>query len=384
MKWLISSLALLVCGLTTLPTLAADAELAKHLGQVKAVGPKGAGHREAGAAAKALAKAEAADLPKILAAMDGANLLAENWIRGIAETVAQKQVATGGNLPVSALEGFLADTKHSPRGRRLAYELIASVDPSASARLIPKLLNDPSLELRRDAVAMALEDAAKAPEGEAVAAYRKALAASRDLDQIKAAAAKLNELKAKPDVPLHMGFVMSWHVVGPFDNTGDKGWDIAYPPETKLDLAAKYEGQKGEVRWFETTTQDEFGIVDLATVLDKHKGAIAYVATEFVSEKAQEVDIRVGCINAHNVWLNGEELTANHVYHAGMEVDQYLMKGKMKKGKNTILLKVCQNEQTEMWAQRWQFQLRVCDSIGTAILSQDRPLKTASLERLRR
>jgi hypothetical protein len=33
---------------------------------------------------------------------------------------------------------------------------------------------------------------------------------------------------------------------------------------------------------------------------------------------------------------------------------------------------IAQNEQTEAWAQDWKFQLRVCDDIGTAILSADR------------
>ena len=49
----------------------ADGDLAKNLTKVRAVGVKGEGHREAGAAAKALANASAADLPAILAAMDG-------------------------------------------------------------------------------------------------------------------------------------------------------------------------------------------------------------------------------------------------------------------------------------------------------------------------
>jgi hypothetical protein len=36
-------------------------------------------------------------------------------------------------------------------------------------------------------------------------------------------------------------------------------------------------------------------------------------------------------------------------------------------GMNVILLKVCQNEQTEDWAQDWKFQLRVSDSSGAAV-----------------
>jgi hypothetical protein len=44
----------------------------------------------------------------------------------------------------------------------------------------------------------------------------------------------------------------------------------------------------------------------------------------------------------------------------------------MKAGRNVILVKICQNEQTEEWAQVWQFQLRVCDPTGNAILSREK------------
>jgi hypothetical protein len=40
----------------------------------------------------------------------------------------------------------------------------------------------------------------------------------------------------------------------------------------------------------------------------------------------------------------------------------------LKKGKNTLLVKCCQNEQTEQWTVEWRFQLRICDATGTAIL----------------
>ena len=49
------------------------------------------------------------------------------------------------------------------------------------------------------------------------------------------------------------------------------------------------------------------------------------------------------------------------------------MKAQLHSGKNTILIKICQNEQKEDRAQRWQFQVRVCDATGTAVLSKTRP-----------
>jgi hypothetical protein len=375
-RLLTSTLLAISIPVVALPVLAAD--LSPALAQVRAVGPKGAGHREALAAAKLISQANSNELPQILAAMDGANEIATNWLRIAAESVAQR----GGELPVAELEKFLAETKHSPRGRRLAYELIATIDPKAESRLIPTLLNDPSTELRRDAVALLLSDAAKITDKtQAIAQHQKALFHARDLDQIKAAAAKLVELGEKPDLARHMGFVMAWKLIGPFDNVDDKGWNTPYPPEEKIDLAAEFEGQKGNVKWFDHTTADDYGNVDLTKALDKHKGAVAYAYAEFLSDRDQPCDLRLGSINANKIWLNGKLLTENHVYHANSAVDQYIAKGELKKGKNTILLKICQNEQTEAWAQNWQFQLRVCDAIGTAILSQDRPTAKVALAR---
>jgi hypothetical protein len=356
-------------------TLAADVPLAAALAKLRAVGPLAAGHADAVAAAKTAARAPAEQLPAILAAMDGVNPVAENWLRGVAEAVAQRATANGGKLPQPALEIFLLETKHSPRARRLSYELIAAVDPTAEGRIIPKLLSDPSVELRRDAVAQVLTDAAKLGADDKEAAVKKyevAFFHSRDLDQIKESSAKLREAGQQVDLATHMGYLMKWKLIGPFDNIDDKGWDVAYPPEAKVDLAAEYDGQKGKVKWIETTTADDYGTVDLNKIQGNHKGAITYAYAELIADKAQPCELRLGCINANKVWLNGKLLTANHVYHAGSEIDQYIAKGELNKGKNAILLKICQNEQTEAWAQNWQFQLRVCDAVGTAIVSQDR------------
>jgi hypothetical protein len=45
------------------------------------------------------------------------------------------------------------------------------------------------------------------------------------------------------------------------------------------------------------------------------------------------------------------------------------MPAQLQAGRNTILVKVCQNEQTEEWTVEWDFQLRVTDALGTPILS---------------
>ncbi|MFO0870749.1 MAG: hypothetical protein U0935_17610 [Pirellulales bacterium] len=370
MKWMSRSLAgtaLLIAGLTTVR--AADTSVQESLAVVRKVGPQGAGHSAALEAVRRLQRAPAAELPTILAAMDGADPLVTNWLRGVTETIAQRELDGGGQLPVAALEQFLSQTTHAPRARRLAYELIARVDTGAEQRLIPGLLNDPSLELRRDAVTLALSRAQAAGADKAAAArlYREAFRSARDLDQIKLAAAKLKELGEAVDLPEHFGFVMKWQVIGPFENAGGGGFEVAYPPEREVSLAAEYDGKKGKVKWAELSTSDEYGVLDLNKLVGPHKGAVAYAYAEFVAPAGVDAELRLGSVNANKIWLNGTLIATNHVYHSGSAVDQYVGRGRLKPGRNTILLKIAQNEQTEPWAQDWKFQFRVCDSVGTPI-----------------
>jgi len=342
---------------------------------INAVGPEGKGHREAIAAWQQLVQIDAARIPGILAGMDGSGKLAVNWLRSAVETIAQRQLADGGKLPKAELEALLSDVTREPKARRLAYELIQRVDPSAERRLIPSLLNDPCLELRRDAVSLALAEADAVLQAgkkeDATVAYRRALTAARDLDQIKDAAKQLRDLGETVDLPKHFGFIRRWKLVGPFGNTEKGGFDVAYGPETMPDVSA-YEGKEAGVRWFDCTTVDEFGNVNLNKVIGKLKDVIAYAHAEFIVEEGCDAEFRLGCTNGNKLWVNGELLFANTVYHTGHFVDQYVGKARLKKGKNVILLKIAQNNQDDHWAQNWQLQLRVCDQYGTAILSEDR------------
>lgn len=322
-------------------------------------------------------KAETGDLLVILSAMDGATPLGANYLRSAADFVFERSRAGGKPLPKGEFEAFVF-SQHDPRARRTAYEWLTILDPTTPDRLLPKLLNDAGVELRRDAVARVLveaEAALKADKKEpARELFKVALNSARDDDQVKSATAALRKLGETVDLPKHFGFVLDWKLIGPFDNKDKKGYAAVFPPETGLDFAAKYEGKdKLECVWKEAASKDEYGVVELNELLGKHKGSLCYAATEFVSDREQPVEIRLGCVTAWKLWLNGKQLFEREEYHRGFTIDQYRVPAVLRPGKNTLLLKVCQNEQTEDWAQRWQFQLRVCDATGTAILSTARP-----------
>jgi hypothetical protein len=301
--------------------------------------------------------------------MDKANGLGQNWLRAAVDAIVERSLKNGDKLPAKELKTFLDDVSHRPVARRLAFELIAKTSPKRAAKLVPGFIDDPAPQLRRDAVAQVLEKAA-AEKSEAL--YDKALRAARDVDQIEASAKALKDAGREVDLPKVMGFLMRWKVIGPFDNTDRKGFAVVYPPEKEIDFGASHAGKDGKVKWSDFSTADPFGMVDVNLEYGELKQVVAYAHTFYDLPEAQAVQFRLGCKNAWKVWLNGELLFARDEYHRGIRIDQYLIDAKLKKGKNAILVKLCQNEQKESWTKQWQFQLRVTDDSGTAVLAANR------------
>ena len=89
------------------------------------------------------------------------------------------------------------------------------------------MLNDPSGEIRRDAIAAAMLKAEKL-EGEAAKAeYERLFKVVRDQDQANAIVKVHEKHSVKPDVISHFGIVTKWMLVAPFDSTkGSKGMGI--------------------------------------------------------------------------------------------------------------------------------------------------------------
>ena len=341
---------------------------------VRRVGAEGRGNVAATAALRELSQADARELTTILTGMDGASPLALNWLRSAVESIVAREQTAGRKPPVAELEKFIAQTSHHPRARRFAYELIAQTDPAKADTMIAGMLNDPSTELRRDAVQRVVAEAARLREAKndaaAVAGYQKALKSARDVDQVQAISKALNELGQPVNLPEVFGWVMDWRVIGPFDNTGGVGYDVVFPPEQNLDFAAEYQGKAGKagkVGWKSVTTTNDLGMVDLNKPLGTLKEVTGYAVTEIQSDTARAVELRLGCKNGWKLWLNGELLFGRDEYHRGTEIDHYRLKANLKPGKNTILVKVTQNEQKEEWTVEWEFQLRITDELGTPI-----------------
>ncbi len=352
---------------------ASSADVGAALKTISKVSLEGQGNAGANLAFKKLAASDISALPTILQALNGTNDLAANWLRSAVETIASRELAAGHALPVAALEKFLANTSNSARARRLAFELIDQVDHAKAEKLISEMVNDPGSELRRDAVGRVMDRAAKLMAGdkkaEAKSTYQELIVSARDVDQVDAIAKNLRTLGETVDLAATFGFVTQWKVVGPFDSVGGKGFAAVYPPEEKLDFGSEYTGKTSKVHWQDFTSKDEYGNVSMNLPYTPLKGVAAYAYSEFVAGKQQAAEIRIGSQNAFKVWLNGKFLFGQEEYHRNKAIDQYRVNALLRSGRNVILVKVCQNEQTEDWASDWDFQLRVCDLAGAPIRS---------------
>jgi hypothetical protein len=345
---------------------AEPADVMSALATIKAVGREGAGNDAAGSAWKRLVAQSGDALFPTLDAFDGASPTAANWLRAAVDAIAEAEHKAGRKLPADKLEGYVNDSKHPPVARRIAFELLTAEAPSKKAELLPRLIDDPSLELRRDAIAAEIERLKAVTAGSTLTAeYTRLLKSARDPDQVEQLARLLESLGVKTDLAARLGFVTRWHVAGPFDNTEGTALTTSFLPESEVDLAATYEGKGGEkFGWKALGTGDPHGMFDLNRRLAKHMNAAAYAYAVIESDKGLPVDVRAGTQNAVRIFLNGTLLFQREEYHHGTSMDQHIGKGVLKAGRNEILVKVAQNNQKEDWAQVWGFQLRVCDALG--------------------
>jgi hypothetical protein len=349
---------------------------------INAVGPEGAGGAEAARAWAVLSRRPAGDLPQLLEAFDAVSPMAANWLATAVDAVVERQKAARQSLPVADLETFLRDVSHSDRGRRIAFELVCDVDPAAKKRLLPTMLNDPGAELRYEAVANAFATVKSQPLESAAAAaeVRRLFDAVRDPRQVEEIAQEIERRGQKVDLVAHFGFITRWQVVGVFDNTDGRGYGAAYPPDDGVRLSDTYRGKDGAESVWRPVAAGKQGFVDLNAVFPdptgKRKGraaAVAYAYAEVESPQESRVQVRASSATAIKVSVNGREVLARELYHQNFDRDLLTAPALLRRGRNTILVKVCQNEQPEPFAQNWMFQLRLTDALGAKV-----PVKVVS------
>lgn len=301
-----------------------------------------------------------------LAAFTGASPSGANWLRsGIERAVEQ----AGDSLSLDAIEGVVSDRTRGSRVRTLAFGWLDARDRGRAGRMLDGMLDDPALDLRREAIGKRLDAAGNAEEPAQKAEYRRCLAAARDVDQIERIAGWLSEHGEKVDVAEVLGFVRTWRVSETFDNAGGAGFAKVYPPEASPIAGPQTAGPKTD-QWKTVVSTDKHGAIDLNAAIATKKGVLAYAVADVMMPRGGPAEVRIGSPCAVAVWVNGRPVMAHEIYHASEAIDQYVATAEFREGANTILVKCCQNEQTEPWAVDWKFQLRVCDPLGSPFATQ--------------
>jgi hypothetical protein len=359
MRWfsrLLFGMSLSVVGVCQATAAEDAATLARRLA---AAGP-GVGHAELAAVADRLAAISPGDLAVVLGHLDDTTPAGANWLRSGLDRAVER---LGDQASLDTLAGLAADRSLPPRARSLAYGWLEARDPERAGGLLAGMLDEPALDLRRAAVAKLLADAADGDEAARKAAHRAALAAARDVDQVEAIAGWLTEHGEPTGVADALGFVRRWRVSGEHDNAGGGGFARAYPPEAAgaaADTAA----------WKSVASADAHGEIDLNATVAEKKGVLAYCLAEVEMPAAGPAEVRVGSPCAVVVWVNGVRVMEHEIYHASEAIDQYVAAAEFRAGRNTVLVKCCQNEQTEHWAGEWKFQLRITDPLGKPLATQ--------------
>jgi hypothetical protein len=317
-----------------------------------------------------VASLPASDVPRLLSAMNQANDLGDNWIRAALSKISEKNQTS---LPIQQIIKFIKDKKNKDDARKAAYDIIQTHNPKVTAKLAPSFLDDPAPDLRRISVALMIDQIKDIKsEAKKEKLLHFALNKAREVEQIKEINEGLKAIGQSVNVTNLMGFLVNWHTVGPFDNTERTGFDKRFRPEEQTGLDQKYKNAGKIITWSPFSTTEEFGMLDINKQYGEIKEVCAYAQATFKSKKSQPAHFRIGSKNAWKFWLNGKLLFARDEYHRGKtRVDQFVIDGNFKKGENLILLKICQNEQTQSWTKQWEFNFRVTDRSGTVIHSNE-------------
>ena len=157
---------------------------------------------------------------------------------------------------------------------------------------------------------------------------------------------------------LKTGFIIEdeWLILGPFDNTHGIGCNTAYIPEdaTQVNTTITYDGIDEQIRWQKSTDDTHNGYISLGDNVD---WGVAYAFATVTSPDEREALLKFDSDDQGKIWLNGEQIFT-HTKAFSAVIDNYTIPIMLKSGKNSILVKVCEEEGG------WGFYLRITDTNG--------------------
>jgi hypothetical protein len=177
-------------------------------------------------------------------------------------------------------------------------------------------------------------------------------------DWMKKLSQKVKEHKTDEFLQM-LNFVKTFKVIGPFGCKGCNSFSEAFPPEKEIDFSADYAGSTSRVRWQDCSV-DVSGYLNFHDYLKPTDWVCAYGYCKVIGPKAISAQIRLGSNDTATLWFNGEKILSKNIERSAAP-DSDILPVQLKKGENTIMVKVCNTELN------WGLYLRITDEKGNSL-----------------
>lgn len=140
------------------------------------------------------------------------------------------------------------------------------------------------------------------------------------------------------------GRLLSWRIIGPFDNANRSGHDVAYGPETDdwapdQSFEGRLAGEPIDWRPYEPDNTLSGGYVSFDEFLRPNENVTGYATTWVKVPRETAAVIHVGTGGAHKIWVQGKRVGEGQAYRAPHPLqDAYAVT--LAPGWNRVLIKV--------------------------------------------
>ena len=257
----------------------------------------------------------------------------------------------GGLSPAETVKAYgdLMALAKRPEDKKLVLAGLAKMAHSGALAVAESCMTDPAIRAEATLAVLGIAKAVMGSAPDAAKAAATKLAEAGDAN-VKKQARQILAALAK-----HADYIMGWQVAGVYAEPRKNFRQLfatAFPPEKP----------NAKVAWRPLPVVTRKGSAIIHNLLGQwnKEQCVAYVRTWIQSDKAQAARLLLGTDDATKVWLNGKRI---HQVNTGRACvpDQDGINVQLKKGWNTLLVKVIQNTGP------WEFCARIVARDGSRL-----------------
>jgi hypothetical protein len=198
------------------------------------------------------------------------------------------------------------------------------------------------------------------PVDENLAAYKEVLKSKwTSTDWMQSAAYKIKTKSAREFIR-YFGFVEKFMISGPFGCKNCDNFQQEFPPEKQILQEVTLKKVEGESGWQVCSVDLQTGYLNYLNHFKPTEWVCAYAFCEIISPASFAAQLRVGTNDMGALWFNGTNILSQNIERSAV-LDDDILPVQLQKGKNRILLKVCNTERN------WGLYLRITDKDGNAL-----------------